>query len=413
LADSEELPPLPVSAIENAVEESGTQEKSFFDKVKDFLGFGSEEQMVKNELDDAVDLPEMSSIASVPEAQEESDKLSRDEIKEMNEKAPVSATADGPLVSSMNTTNVDLEELKLPEGFDEVLDIDEEKEEVSASIPASNQLGDSLELTEELETKLKLPEKANKPNISDSLEDLTIPELPAIQKESEAEIAENPAISLDVKEEKEDAGISELPKISNLDDVTKSLEEDEKVDKAVKNTDIAPAPDQLQDEDKQELDSDVVDLSAPDSATLPEPSYANKVPAGEESVVLKYQKERQAKQKGADSLPRISKEELVIGEDIKIEKFSAVRSAELTQEQAKFVDNEAQVLILPNDDIVLGKLTEDARLENIDLRSYLTVFWANYNKIKREPQRLQIDQFIDGYNEKFNKEDHLLSADKR
>ena len=54
-------------------------------------------------------------------------------------------------------------------------------------------------------------------------------------------------------------------------------------------------------------------------------------------------------------------------------------------EQLQFVNNEAQVLILPNDDVVLGELTESARINDMDLYLYIKKFWENYNRIKREP----------------------------
>ena len=78
---------------------------------------------------------------------------------------------------------------------------------------------------------------------------------------------------------------------------------------------------------------------------------------------------------------------------------------ELDSTQLQFVNNEAQVLILPNDDVVLGELTESARINDMDLYLYIKTFWENYNRIKREPQREVIESFIEEYDENFNQED--------
>ena len=69
--------------------------------------------------------------------------------------------------------------------------------------------------------------------------------------------------------------------------------------------------------------------------------------------------------------------------------------------------NEAQVLILPNDDIVLGVLVDEAKLEQMDFRSYIDKFWENYNKLKREPRRLEIERFVENYDELFDTNNNL------
>ena len=76
--------------------------------------------------------------------------------------------------------------------------------------------------------------------------------------------------------------------------------------------------------------------------------------------------------------------------------------------QQKFVDDEAKVLIISNDDVVLGELTEEAKLELMDLSSYARIFWENYEKIKSSYKKEAIDQFIDNYDENFNSEKFLF-----
>ena len=79
-------------------------------------------------------------------------------------------------------------------------------------------------------------------------------------------------------------------------------------------------------------------------------------------------------------------------------------SIELDSKQLQFVNNEAQVLILPNDDVVLGEVTKQARINNMDLHAYIKKFWKNYGVLKREPKRQELEQFIENYDENFNEE---------
>lgn len=75
-------------------------------------------------------------------------------------------------------------------------------------------------------------------------------------------------------------------------------------------------------------------------------------------------------------------------------------SEELDPKQLKFINDEAQVLVLPNDEVVLGMLTYDAQIELMDFSSYVKLFWDNYNLIKNEPARKAIEHFIDVYDNK-------------
>jgi hypothetical protein len=72
-------------------------------------------------------------------------------------------------------------------------------------------------------------------------------------------------------------------------------------------------------------------------------------------------------------------------------------------QQQKFVSDETKVLILPNDDVVLGEITQNASLNLIDFSSYVKIFWRNYDENQRSKKREEIDNFIDNYNDNFNK----------
>ena len=150
-------------------------------------------------------------------------------------------------------------------------------------------------------------------------------------------------------------------------------------------------------ESKNESEADKVS-----DMVLPTPDYAssqNEEPKKQESSIEKLTRVFSRKKSNEIELPKITEEDFNLNED-----GSSVRrsSVELDSTQLQFVNNEAQVLILPNDDVVLGELTESARINDMDLHSYIKKFWENYNRIKREPQREVIDRFIEEYDENFN-----------
>ncbi|CAN0599863.1 unnamed protein product, partial [Ectocarpus sp. 12 AP-2014] len=99
-------------------------------------------------------------------------------------------------------------------------------------------------------------------------------------------------------------------------------------------------------------------------------------------------------------LPKITEKDYETNEKGEIKK----ESVEIDSTQLQFVNNETQVLILPNDDVVLGELTEHAKIDEMDLYSYIKLFWENYDRLKREPQREVIERFIEEYDENFNQE---------
>ncbi len=68
----------------------------------------------------------------------------------------------------------------------------------------------------------------------------------------------------------------------------------------------------------------------------------------------------------------------------------------------EFVQDEAQMLLLPNDDVVLGELTEEARLEQMDMYSFIQMFKKIYDSDNRKQQRKMIDNFIDNYDSDFH-----------
>ncbi len=85
-----------------------------------------------------------------------------------------------------------------------------------------------------------------------------------------------------------------------------------------------------------------------------------------------------------DSLPPIS-----------LEKTPAKK---ISNELTKFTQDEIQMLLYQNDELVLGVLTEEARIEQMDAHSFIQRFKQIYDRQKRKTQRKKIDNFIANYN---------------
>ncbi len=81
---------------------------------------------------------------------------------------------------------------------------------------------------------------------------------------------------------------------------------------------------------------------------------------------------------------------------------NTVNSEEKSSELTTFIQNEVQMLLLPNDDMVLGKLTEEAKLEQMDIYSFIQMFKKIYDSQNREKQKIIIDNFIDNYDSDFH-----------
>jgi hypothetical protein len=60
----------------------------------------------------------------------------------------------------------------------------------------------------------------------------------------------------------------------------------------------------------------------------------------------------------------------------------------------KFMQNETKLLFLPEDEVVLGKLSQDSRNEQIDYYTYVALFQREQSYNSRAVKRLHIDSFI-------------------
>jgi hypothetical protein len=94
----------------------------------------------------------------------------------------------------------------------------------------------------------------------------------------------------------------------------------------------------------------------------------------------------------------LSKNEVLNNQDnSKIINDSKVLSPGLTQ----FIQDETQMLLLPNDDMILGVLTEGAIIDQMDLYSFINMFKKIYDSNIRKKQRIIINDFIDNYDKDF------------
>ena len=116
--------------------------------------------------------------------------------------------------------------------------------------------------------------------------------------------------------------------------------------------------------------------------------------AGSDSLVSKYTKQVQ-NSKSIKELPKITSDEIE-----KSDKLNSASDEKVDDsKQLKFIEDEAKVLSIPNDDVVLGELTDEAKLEQVDFREYVIKFWEFYNNLAREPRRKEIDNFIQKFDD--------------
>ena len=78
---------------------------------------------------------------------------------------------------------------------------------------------------------------------------------------------------------------------------------------------------------------------------------------------------------------------------------------------SKFVIDEAKVLLLPNDDIVQGELTDSALYEQMDFMSYSKLFESQQIRAANSIKRKVIDNFLKNYDANFNKVKILTDAE--
>ncbi|MCP5378377.1 MAG: ankyrin repeat domain-containing protein [Rickettsiaceae bacterium] len=289
-------------------------------------------------------------------------------------------------------TKTDISELKLPDGVkpDEELP---NKPDITTSnnnnSTANNQALSEEEIKKETKTdisELKLPdgvkpdeELPNKPDVK-AKDNTSFTPSKSTEKKSQNELEQNITLSLPTTDSKSAS--------------------DTQVSKADTSTLTPDTPPENSNSKNSLPISTTGNLSTPPNDKLPENVKLTQNPATQSSQnneaanVKTYRQHLQDRLNKTQKLPEISKDDL-----------NPVAVPEDTNPaQMKFVNDEAQVLILPNDEVVLGEVTKESQLELMDLNSYLKIFWDNYNSIKNEPARQAINSFIENYDSNFNKQ---------
>lgn len=428
-----DLPALPMNSSLEVVEQNEGETISFWKKILNFFGFGNEkkeditekETVKENKTSEASSSEDIA--ADIPEF--DSSKL---QIKRLDEEGSVAKIAGNSLDSeeghpndTHNNDNVqENEELTIPKGFEEdgPLKLPEGISELVEPVEteAEKNIQDN-NIDQPVDT---LKEKSSEQEVENSLDDKNL----GTQVDNNQTIEGIDDLKLpdgfdDITIE--DSKTTEVPKQNNLEqglektegDKSLSLEPTNKVDPvpAVDNSlsdnsaDVVTKSLMLPKDDVQVVDKPADNLpenveaenNTISDATLPPPDYATiqDDPQKLETKIDKYTNNLTNKESEQMELPKITEEDYETNEKGEIKK-----SAEIDPVQLQFVNNETQVLILPEDDVVLGELTKKAKLHEMDLYSYIKLFWANYYKLKREPQREVIERFIEEYDENFNQE---------
>jgi hypothetical protein len=398
------LPPLPPPEI--ALENS-QESKSFWDKFLEFLGFGETPKVEEKKETPTVNpdptpkVPDLPKIpVSGPLAEETAQpKTPQDETPLVVDKigqtpiTPPAATDKLPKSTinnaSLPSANEDPVALKLPEGFEPSPD----EEAIGGEKKAIPTPSAPLTEPDNIKAAVEPPSQAQ------------VTALPALAPEaSKAENVETPPIitppSLETESAREQAVItttipSSEPKApeASVQSFPKNTKEPEVKNDKTSTTSLPP--------ENKNIDKAIES----ESASLPSSNDINKEPnkADPATEINRFRKQLQEHLDQKQNLPQIPKEE--VQQAAPPPANNSTGDAEEDAKQIKFMHDEAQVLTLPNDDIVLGELTEEARLELIDFSTYVPMFWEYYNIAKNEPARKAIDDFIKNYDSTFNSSD--------
>jgi len=386
-ADNESgLPALP-TASEIQVEEAGSDSsKSLWQKFKEYLGFGEEKKIVEKQPDAPAAVEKTEDTGQAAQSESINDRQTVIDNKENDNSSdiPPASTDEGPINVKLPEpeSEVDVpDQLKLPVGFgDDVIKDSNANEPIQDvtnldEITRKNNAADNSTAASKILDQAEEKTKDVKEPAEPKTEEVSVPQLPEAYEDKTKEVVKDP----DIKEPAEPKTEEELV-----------VKNDESTVKLVLSTD-KPAG------------------ASANSPNITVPEYANAAnqPNEDEAAISKYKKEFEAKASKPAVVPKISESELSLENKSKQVDLKASDLEEFDTKQLKFVNNEAQVLILPNDDIVLGILVDEAKLEQMDFRSYIDKFWENYNKLKREPRRLEIERFIENYDELFDTNNNL------
>lgn len=368
-------PPLPAFSFGNeTVEEqqatpvASEEKKSFFDKVKNFFGFSSEDSEEKDSVNSEAEVVEDEEAAQqLPvEASTQSEnilavegerELAGGDLQEVESDFPSELpegednrpVANHSIFSSSRAKPEEASELALPEGFEEFA---EEQSNGGKTKSAS--------------------ESKDKISGADSVEEVrSEPEIDVV-------ITQNPEQELLLPVQNNDQSVDK--KLSKKSDADTQKQPEEKLAKSPTLSENKIEP--------------LISSEKSDRIKVATPNYIPE--EGSKSIIDKYKTQLDIRKSTPQQIEQIAEGELVI-DNSQIEKFTDETAADIDSETLQFVNNEAQVLLLPDDDVIEGKLTQEAKLNMMDLRSYIQLFWSKYEKAKRAYDSYKLDKFIDDY----------------
>ena len=390
-------PPLPLS--EEIVNPSN-KEDSFWNKALNFFGFGNKKQEDKkvavqeNQAEkNANDLGYKNN--NTAEVNSESPAKNFTAITKETSISPSAPNSDNALINNKNQPTdknslqkiPDIADLKLPDGVKP-----DEELPAKPKVAASDNSASNSQLLTEKETKnnisdLKLPdgikpdeELPSKPKavVSDVV---SLNTSDASNKDPQNTSEQNIALSLPTTDNKSATNNKALAVDNNAIPNTSAENANSKNNTPLSTTGNLSEP--------------KTDKVPPENVKLTQNPAGQSSQNSEASNVKTYRQHFQDRLNKTQQLPEISKDDL----------NPVAAPEDANPAQIKFVNDEAQVLILPNDEVVLGELTRESQLDLMDLNSYLKIFWDNYYSIKNEPARKAINNFIKNYDANFNKQD--------
>jgi len=385
--------------------------------------------------DDVSDLPKL----LTPTNQDDKDDLSQDSSMQKADKLQPN-TKPAATVPSTVTSNDNPEDLKMPEGFDvdpfsdetdkeanndyikQNNKVQEESTKLQDNTSSAKSNDDSVISEDDSTTKGEnLPTLPALPN-SDTLEkkdDQNQSDQSLNNSQKDGEQKTDDEVSNDVPQDKPvvsdddintQQAIPPLPALPNESNSEKQNSEENNI--KVDNSSAIEVEEKDNISEQKENTKDVphgnkkIDTTKEGYSNIGEnsPELSNTDSSTEKkSSISKYKEELRSRRASKKSVPQVTEEDLAPVDNNITEEYSKVSAADFDSEQVQFINNEARVLTLPNDDVVLGHVTEEAKLKLMSVYYYLEIFWKNYNRLLREPQRMKVDRFIDNYEENFKK----------
>ena len=458
-ASAPELPPsLPV------IEEPVSQDtKSFWDKTLGFFGFNEEvkkkdditpEKQVENPISNLEDKNNSTKDTNLNSPLKEPTNITKEPLESLVDNSKKNETPN----NFLSQKAPDITDLKLPDG------IKPDEESLPIQKPATEISGNTIPISQPL--AVKDVSKETKPEIADlKLPDGIKPDDEGLPAQKPATEISGNTIPISQPLATKDVSKETTPEIADLKLPDGIKPDDESLPAQKPATEISgntiPISQPLATKDvSKETTPEIADLKLPDGIKLDDESLSNQKPATKildntipssqtiaanesvsietieikkvESPLIIKKTSEQETNKPSENLQSIQVPTLEVTkntDDLNVKSYRKHLQERLNKpkklpeilkgdlnptpvtnnidpQQIKFVTDESQVLLLPNDEVVLGEVTTESRLDLMDLNSYLKIFWDNYNNIKDEPARQSINHFIENYDSTFHKQSY-------